>query len=75
MKYGDIMNAAKLEKSERLQRVKNLLDCGGRYSTRQISEQAQVCAVSSVIAELRFRGYPVKKAVREKDVWYYEADR
>ena len=48
-----MMHAAKLEKSARLARVYRLLSDGGEYSTREIGDRADVCAVSSIISELR----------------------
>lgn len=54
------MKAAKLETSDRLQRVYELLKRGGEYSTMEIVQQARVCAVNSIIAELRANGVPVK---------------
>ena len=49
------MHAAKLEKSPRLSRVYRLLSDGREYSTREIADRARVCAVSSIISELRDR--------------------
>jgi hypothetical protein len=67
------MNAALLEKSPRLQRVLALLQRGGRFTTRDIIEQAQVCAVNSSIAELRSNGYQIR-CERRGDVWTYELE-
>ena len=47
------MHAAKLEDSPRLQRVKALLNDGQWHGTREIVRAADVCAVNSIIAELR----------------------
>lgn len=50
------MHAARLSTSQRLQRVYALLSGPGEYSTREIVERAQVCAVNSCISELRHAG-------------------
>lgn len=55
-----VIHFAKLEKSERLQRVLAVLMVGGAYTTLQISRRANVCAVNSCIAELRENGYDIK---------------
>jgi hypothetical protein len=47
---------AKLESSERLQRVLRLLSDGRWHSTRDIMFGADVCAVSTTMAELRENG-------------------
>ena len=48
-----IMHAAKISESPRLQRVQQLLSDGKWHGTRDIVLAADVCAVNSVIAELR----------------------
>jgi hypothetical protein len=50
------MHYAKLDKSERLQRVDEFLDDGIPHSTRDIIVGANVCAVNSAISELRRNG-------------------
>lgn len=67
------MRAAKLT-SPRLQRVLALLDDGQSYSTLEIVRGARVCAVNSIISELRERG--AKIACERRDAedgrrWYY----
>lgn len=47
------MHHAKLAKSKRLQRVLKLLKRGGAYTTQDIIRKAHVCAVNSIISELR----------------------
>lgn len=68
------MHAAKLDKSQRLKRVLNVLkDARERneaLSTMQIIRQANVCAVNSIIAELRANGYPID-CTRDSGVWRY----
>ena len=47
------MNYAKLDKSDRLRRVLSLLKDHRLHSTRDIIRRAHVCAVNSIISELR----------------------
>lgn len=65
------MNAADIEKSDRLRRVAALLADGREYSTRDIVQLAHVCAVNSVIAELRENGYEIvcRRDGRERFVY------
>ena len=69
------MHAAKIQKSDRLQRVYRLL----RYvkkegnpwlSTRAIIMNANVCAVNSIVAELRANGKDIQ-CKRTGNVWRY----
>lgn len=64
------MNAANLGKSERLQRVFKLLSKGGEYTTLEIIQKAGVCAVNSIISELRANGYQID-CERRNDKWFY----
>ena len=50
------MHSASLSRSQRLQRVHTLLSDGAWHSTRDIVDKARVCAVNSIIAELRANG-------------------
>ena len=68
------MNAAKLEKSDRLQRVYKLLKKGGEYTTLDIIHKAGVCAVNSVISELRQHGYQIN-CQRRANKWFYRLIR
>ena len=54
------MHAAKLERSPRLSRVYRLLSDGAEHSTRDIRDRADVCAVSSIISELRDNGADIR---------------
>jgi hypothetical protein len=65
------MHAAKLENSPRLQRVRALLSDGAWHGTRDIIHRAEVCAVNSVISELRASG--VEIASRCVGVGRYES--
>ena len=53
------MNAAKLRTSPRLQRVLNVLRDGAEHSTMDLIRSCAVCAVNSVIAELRTHGFTI----------------
>jgi len=66
------MNAAKLKTSDRLQRVLAVLRSGWKdaYTTMDLIRLAHVCAVNSIIAELRANGIPVA-CWREKNLWNY----
>ena len=51
------MRSARLDKSDRLQRTLAVLKAaGGEISTYELSRKADVCAVNSVVAELRENG-------------------
>jgi len=50
---------ASIESSARLQRVHKLLSDGKWHGTREIMRTADVCAVNSIISELRSNGYDV----------------
>ena len=64
------MNAAALETSDRLQRVLKLLSRGGEFTTLEIIQKAGVCAVNSIISELRQNGYDIS-CVRRANKWFY----
>ena len=51
------MRFARLHKSDRLQRALAVLKAaGGEISTYELSRKADICAVNSVVAELRENG-------------------
>lgn len=64
------MKHASLETSARLQRVARLLEGGREYSTAEIVQHAEVCAVNSAIAELRENGLDIA-CRRQGDLWLY----
>jgi hypothetical protein len=64
------MHNARLERSDRLRRVLNLLLLGP-HTTWQISREAGVCAVNSIIAELRANGIPVNCRCLRRGVFEY----
>lgn len=53
------LRAGKLDRSPRLQRVRDLLLDGREHSTLEIVQGAHVCAVNSVISELRANGLEI----------------
>lgn len=67
------MHAARLEQSERLQRVADLLADGRRYTTLDIVMAAGVCAVNSCVAELRANGMAIR-CWREGNKWFYQME-
>lgn len=68
------MNAASIERSERLGRVLDLLSQGGEYTTLDIIKQANVCAVNSIVAELRCNGFDID-CQRRGDKWFYKLEK
>jgi hypothetical protein len=64
------MNAANFEKSDRLQKVAKLLGRGGEYTTLDIIQKAGVCAVNSIVSELRQHGYNIL-CQRRANKWFY----
>jgi hypothetical protein len=67
------MNAASIESSERLNRVLGLLSQGGEFSTLDIIKNANVCAVNSIIAELRQNGFEIN-CQRRSEKWFYKLE-
>jgi len=65
------MRAASLKNSERLQRVDQYLADGRERSTMEIIRECGVCAVNSIIAELRANGRDIR-CRREGGTWYYK---
>ena len=66
------LHAAKLEKSDRLQRVhKYLKGCDGEKSTMDIIKATNTCAVNSVISELRDNGIAID-CRRDGSKWLYK---
>lgn len=64
------MNSASLETSNRLKRVDAVLADRMPHSTLEIVQKAKVCAVNSIISELRDSGRQIACS-RENRVWYY----
>jgi hypothetical protein len=68
------MNAASIEKSARLGRVLDLLSQGGEFTTLDIIRQAEVCAVNSIVAELRQNGFDIT-CQRRGEKWFYTLEK
>lgn len=64
------MNYAKLESSERLQRVEQFLSDGLFHSTMEIVNGAKVMAVNSAVAECRNNGLDIR-CIRRGRVYFY----
>jgi hypothetical protein len=64
------MHSANLSKSDRLHRVLKLLMDGQKHTTRDIIRKAKVCAVNSIISEIRDNGFKVM-CERKADKWFY----
>lgn len=69
-----MMHAARLDHSDRLQRVRTLLADGVPRTTLEIIHGAHVCAVNSIAAELRHNGVAVA-CQRVGDLWFYWIDQ
>lgn len=68
------MRAARIASSERLRRVAALLADGRPRTTMDIVRAANVCAVNSIIAELRANGLRIA-CQRQGDTWWYWIDK
>lgn len=64
-KHG-MIHFARLENSDRLRRVLKMLLDGRWHSTRDIMLQADVCAVSTTISELRANGVDIVTICRSR---------
>lgn len=67
------MHAASPERSERLQRALEVLSDGREHTTRDLVRRAHICAVNSVVAELRQNGYRIVCRQRGRR-WYYRME-
>ena len=65
------MNAASIESSDRLNRVLDLLSLGCECTTLDIIIKANVCAVNSIISELRQNGFDIA-CQRRGEKWFYK---
>ncbi|MCK5605053.1 hypothetical protein KAR91_24400 [Candidatus Pacearchaeota archaeon] len=67
------IKAALLENSPRLQRVARFLSDGKPYSTREIIKECDVCAVNSIVDELRDpkNGFDIVCKQVGKECWKY----
>lgn len=64
------MHAANIERSSRLQRVLKVLRDGKKHTTRDIIRKASVCAVNSIVSELRLNGVNIA-CERQGAKWSY----
>lgn len=64
------MRYARFANSPRQQRVPRILSDGQEYSTRDLVRLADVCAVNSIVSELRANGIDISIR-RQKRVWFY----
>jgi len=65
------MNAAKIDKSSRLQIVAKALRKSRKpLSTRDLIIKTGMCAINSIISELRQNGYVIE-CKRSGSAWYY----
>jgi hypothetical protein len=65
-----MIHAASLKTSARLQRVHSLLRKGAEFSTRDIIQRANVCAVNTIAAELKACGVPIN-CRRDGKIYFY----
>jgi hypothetical protein len=68
-----LMHFARFDKSDRLQRVYHLL-LEGPQTTMDIIQKAGVCAVSSIISELRAQGIRVECEPIKRGVYKYQLE-
>jgi hypothetical protein len=64
------MNSASLDRSARLKRVSKFLSDKKEHSTYEIVQKTKVCAVNSIVSELRDNGLDIR-CQRRGDRWYY----
>ena len=64
------MNAARLEKSDRLRKILRALKSRKKLSTRQIIEMTGCCAINSAISELRRNGQNIDCTRGNGAYWY-----
>ena len=65
------MNSAQLAKSKRLQRVLSVLSDREPHTTMELIIRANVCAVNSIVSELRDNGLDIR-CQRQGDRWSYQ---
>lgn len=68
------MHCASLSTSRRLQRVLAVLSDCQEHSTMEIVNRASVCAVNSIVAELRANGIAIA-CRRDRGIFYYRLGR
>jgi hypothetical protein len=65
------MHSARIEKSKRLQSVDKALASGTEMSTRELIQATGMCAINSIISELRDNGKDIR-CHRRGGAWYYQ---
>lgn len=65
-------HSARIESSERLAKVFEYLSDGLPHTTRDILKTCDVCAVNTIVSELRDNGYVIDCKVVRKGVYQYE---
>lgn len=68
------MNAAKLKQSGRLKAVDSFLSDRKPHSTRDIIRATGMCAINSIISELRANGRKIN-CRRHENKWLYQRAR
>jgi hypothetical protein len=68
------VNHASIAKSDRLQRVLRVLQEGRPFTTMEIIQYAGVCAVNSIISELRANGIRVRCDRLRQGVYSYQLE-
>jgi hypothetical protein len=66
---------AKLETSERLQRLKRFLQDGLEHTTLEIIQGAAIAAVNSAVDELRANGFHITCRRLDRNRWTYRLHR
>ncbi len=72
------MHAASLMRSKRLQRVHRVLSDGKEHSTRDLMWAADVCAVSTIVGELRENGCEIdcrQVHTESGPIWLYRMSK
>ena len=64
------MHFARLESSPRLKRALDVLKDRKTHTTLDLIQKASVCAVNSIVSELRMNGHDII-CKRKGDVWEY----
>jgi hypothetical protein len=66
---------ATIDKSDRLRRVHQLLGDGRWHGTREIMMETYVCAVNTVVAELRANGFGISTRCVGRGRYEYRMER
>ncbi len=66
------MHFARIETSERLQKVLAVLKDYRPRTTREIIHEADVCAVNSIISEIRANGFQIRCTLIKRGIFEYQ---